>query len=79
MSRASRSDTLKCFDDLPDLALVDVYVVAALFGVAVPTAWRHSALGKIPHGRKIGTSTRWRVGELRAALAAAVPVNTGGR
>jgi predicted DNA-binding transcriptional regulator AlpA len=71
MSRASRSDTLRCFDDLPDLALVDIYVVAALFGMAVPTAWRHSAEGKIPHGRKVGKATRWRVGELRAVLAAA--------
>ncbi|WP_081067357.1 MULTISPECIES: helix-turn-helix transcriptional regulator [Burkholderia cepacia complex] len=65
MSRASLSNTLKHFDELPDAAWVDIYVVAALLDIGVPTAWRHAARGEIPRSRKFGGLTRFNVGELR--------------
>ncbi|WP_081896865.1 MULTISPECIES: helix-turn-helix transcriptional regulator [Burkholderia] len=47
-----------------------VRTVAGLFGISVPTVWRHARSGKLPAPRKIGSSTRWNVGELRAVLSA---------
>ncbi len=61
---------LQQFDQLPDAAHVDVRTVAGLFGISVPTVWRHTRSGKLPIPRKIGASTRWKVAELRAILAA---------
>lgn len=61
--------TLQQFDQLPDAAHVDVRTVAGLFGISVPTVWRHTRSGKLPAPRKIGASTRWNVAELRAILA----------
>lgn len=62
--------TLQQFDQLPDAAHVDVRTVAGLFGISVPTVWRHTRSGKLPAPRKIGASTRWNVAELRALLSA---------
>lgn len=62
--------TLQQFDQLPDSAHVDVRTVAGLFGISVPTVWRHTRSGKLPTPRKIGASTRWNVAELRAILSA---------
>ncbi|WP_333983724.1 helix-turn-helix domain-containing protein [Burkholderia gladioli] len=64
---------LQQFDQLPDAAHVDVRTVAGLFGISVPTVWRHTRSGKLPAPRKIGSSTRWNVAELRASLAGHVP------
>lgn len=61
---------LQQFDQLPDAAHVDVRTVAGLFGISVPTVWRHARSGKLPAPRKIGASTRWNVAELRAILSA---------
>jgi len=61
---------LQQFDQLPDAAHVDVRTVAGLFGISVPTVWRHARSGKLPAPRKIGAATRWNVAELRATLAA---------
>jgi predicted DNA-binding transcriptional regulator AlpA len=62
--------TLQQFDQLPDSAHVDVRTVAGLFGISVPTVWRHTRSGKLPTPRKIGASTRWNVAELRGILSA---------
>ncbi|MEK6383055.1 MAG: helix-turn-helix domain-containing protein [Paraburkholderia tropica] len=59
---------LQQFDQLPDAAEVDVRTVAGLFGISVPTVWRHARSGRLPAPRKIGASTRWNVAELRALL-----------
>lgn len=75
MTVTTLPDALAAFDSLPDSAHVDVRVVAGIFGCAVPTAWRRAAVGMIPKPHKFGSSTRWNVGELRAALAA---VRAGG-
>lgn len=61
--------SLKGFDDLPDSGHVDVKVVAALFGCSVPTVWRRVRSGQLVDPHKLGErTTRWKVGELRAAL-----------
>ncbi|RQZ93668.1 transcriptional regulator [Burkholderia cenocepacia] len=64
-------DKLKNFDSLPNAASVDVHVVAALCGCSVSTAWKRSSRGALPKPRKIGGSTLWNVGELRAVLTGA--------
>lgn len=69
---ASIPAALTNFDQLPDSANVDVYVVAGLCGGGVSTVWRRLRQNDplIPKPRKFGRSTRFNVGELRAALAA---------
>ncbi|MGF6757267.1 putative DNA-binding transcriptional regulator AlpA [Paraburkholderia sp. GAS42] len=62
------ADTLKNFDSLPNAAGVDVQTVAALCGCSVATTWERARRGALPKPRKIGGSTRWNVGELRAVL-----------
>lgn len=57
------------FDKLPNSAHVDVKVVAAIFGVSIPTIWRWASQKKITAPVKVGIqSTRWNVGLLRAHL-----------
>ncbi|ARK40647.1 transcriptional regulator [Burkholderia pseudomallei] len=68
LANARLPKALISFDSLPDSAHVDVRAVAGLYGCSVPTAWRRSAAGLIPAPKKFGHSTRWNVGELRAAL-----------
>lgn len=66
---ASILEVLKNFDNLPDLAHVDVKVVAVLYGKSVNSVWRDSKSGLIPLPDRFGGSTRWQVGRLRRALA----------
>lgn len=61
------SPTIRHFESLPDSALVDVKIVAALRGISVPTAWRHVRKGLLPQPQRTGTCcTRWLVRDLRA-------------
>nr|WP_062081305.1 hypothetical protein [Caballeronia udeis] len=62
---------LAAFDSMPASALVDVKVVAGLYGCSVPTIWRRAASGLLPKPEKHGGTTRWRVGDLRQALSSA--------
>lgn len=58
------------FDKLPDSAHVRMPIVAPLFGISVPTAWRWAKDGRLPAPKKLGPNvTAWNVGELRRALA----------
>jgi predicted DNA-binding transcriptional regulator AlpA len=60
---------VKAFDDLPDSANVPVKVVGALFGCSTATVWRWVRSGHLVAPHRFGLrSTRWSVGELRAAL-----------
>jgi predicted DNA-binding transcriptional regulator AlpA len=68
---ATIPEVLQHFDHLPDSAHVDVKVVAALFGKSVNSVWRDAKRGLIPSPVRFGGSTRWQVGGLRRALAAA--------
>lgn len=60
---------LQHFDKLPASAVADVRVVAALFSVSIPTVWRWTRDQRLPAPSKFGGVTRWRVGDLRAAMA----------
>lgn len=62
--------SLREFDALPDLAHVKLNVVKALYACSSATVWRRVSDGLIPAPYKLGGSTLWRVGELRAALNA---------
>lgn len=61
---------LQQFDHLPASANVRLPVVIGLFGCSAPTVWRRVKSGGVPAPRKIGGTTVWNVGELRAALRA---------
>lgn len=59
------------FDLLPDFALVDIRVVAAVEGYSTATAWRKVSSGELPKPIKQGPRiTRFLVGDLRAKRAA---------
>ncbi len=61
---------LSVFDDLPESAFVSLYVVCALFGCSPATIWRRVRAGQLVMPHRIGLrTTRWRVGDLRKALA----------
>jgi prophage regulatory protein len=61
--------TFMAFDDLPDSAYVALPVVCALYDCSPATVWRRVASGQLVAPHRLGTrTTRWRVGELRAAL-----------
>jgi predicted DNA-binding transcriptional regulator AlpA len=69
MADAALPKALITLDSLPNSAHVDVRVVAGLYGCSVPTVWRRVTAKLIPAPRKFGSSTRWNLGELRAAIA----------
>ncbi len=63
--------TLKNFDDLPDSANVSIQIVCALFCCSTATVWRRVKQGTFVQPVKFGLrTTRWNVGQLRAALNA---------
>jgi predicted DNA-binding transcriptional regulator AlpA len=60
------------FPQMPDEAFVAQPVVESLYSCSAATVWRMVKAKSIPQPHKTGpNSTRWKVGELRAALAAA--------
>jgi len=63
-------DALAAFPHLPDEALTDIKIVSAVTSRSPASIWRDVKAGRLPAPHKIGPrSTRWKVGELRAALA----------
>lgn len=62
---------LETFPFLPDEALIDIRAVCALLGRSSASIWRDVAAGRLAAPVKVGCSTRWRVGDVRAALAGA--------
>lgn len=61
---------LKTFASLPDAAFIRGEMVDAIFSISTPTRWRWGKSGLLPKPRRIGRTTLWNVGEIRAALAA---------
>lgn len=59
------------FDRLPDAARAPLPVVCGLYNVSPATVWRRVKSGLIPPPVKEGGTTRWVVGDLRAALGQA--------
>ncbi len=60
--------TLEIFPVLPDDALIELRVVCALRGRSRASNWRDVKDGRLAQPIKVGHSTRWRVGDVRAAL-----------
>ncbi|MEY8174004.1 helix-turn-helix transcriptional regulator [Burkholderia multivorans] len=69
---SKKKQIIKQFDDLPNAAVVDDSVVAALCGCNVATVWDRAKKGTLPKPVKIGGSTRWHVGKLRSYLSTGV-------
>lgn len=62
--------SLQHFDDLPASAQVPARTLASLLDVSEVTVWRWSKIGKLPRPIKLGgNTTRYNVGEIRAAIA----------
>lgn len=59
---------VETFDQLPDVALVRLPVVRALFGISSATVWRWAKDGRLPPPVRTGRVTAWPVGALRATL-----------
>ena len=65
------SKSVESFDKLPDSALIDVRSLALLLGCSDNTIWRRSKAGVLPVPIRVSPQqTRWRVGDVRCALAA---------
>lgn len=61
---------LEAFDSLPDSALIDVNTYSRLLGCSATTIWRRAAAGMLPKPIRVSDQqTRWRVGDVRKALA----------
>jgi len=56
------------FSCLPDDALVDVRVLAAIQGCSVATVWRDVSRGRLPRPQRSGARSRWTAGVARASL-----------
>lgn len=57
-------------DAMPDCGFVAARSLAAWLGVSQVTVWRWVKTGQLPAPKKLGANTtRFRVGEVRAALA----------
>ena len=65
------NDTTNNFDALPDSAFVTDINLAAIFQVHRLTIWRWSKVGgQFPKPYRLGgNTTRWKVGEVRQAIA----------
>jgi predicted DNA-binding transcriptional regulator AlpA len=66
MRRVQRN--LEIFPSLPDDALIEIRVVCALIGRSPASIYRDVAAGRLAQPVKVGSSTRWRAGGVRAAL-----------
>ena len=63
------NETLGRFDVLPAEALIDITAVCAVLGRSPASVWRDAAGGRLAPPIRVGIrSTRWRVGDVRAAL-----------
>jgi len=66
MARNTIPPTLAAFDSLPDSSLIDVKVLSGIFGCSENTIWRRYGSLAIKVSPQ---QTRWRVGDVRKALA----------
>lgn len=70
MADKTATETLERFDLLPDSALIPASVVAGVFSCHASNIWRMSADGRLAKPVKVSPQvTRWRVADIRAALA----------
>lgn len=70
MATETNDPSLTNFDVLPDSAFIQSATLAALFQTSDTTIWRWTKDGKLPKPHKLGgNTTRWRIGEVRKAIA----------
>lgn len=70
----------KSFNDLDDDAYVNDRTIAGWCALSVSTIWRYTREGKLPQPVRISSRcTRWRVGDVRQALAAIAASQQGGQ
>lgn len=63
-------DSIKNLDALPDCGFVSARTLAAWFDVSEVTIWRWAKSGRLPTPRRLGgNTTRFNVGDVRAAVA----------
>jgi len=56
-------------DTLPASAMLSAADLAGMMGVSLNTVWRWAKAGRLPAPLRIGpNTTRWKAGEVRAAL-----------
>jgi predicted DNA-binding transcriptional regulator AlpA len=60
--------TLEHFDKLPDSARVRLPLLCLILGISEATAWRMAADGRLSKPIRLGGTTGWTVGAIRAAL-----------
>jgi predicted DNA-binding transcriptional regulator AlpA len=61
--------TLEFLPSLPDSAFIEIRVVSVLLGRSTASIWRDVAHGRLARPVRVGArSTRWRVGDVRAAM-----------
>lgn len=71
MAQRTIPPTLSAVENLPDIALIDVRICALLLGCSENTIWRRSRSGSFPKSIRVSSQqTRWRLGDVRKALAA---------
>jgi len=68
---AQADELVRDFDKLTASRLLPVEAVALLMNCHVATVWAMAKRGDLPKPIPIGGITRWRAGDLRAALAGA--------
>jgi predicted DNA-binding transcriptional regulator AlpA len=62
-------ERIKVFDDLPPSALLSAREIAGIVGISEKTVWRWVG-SRLPVPQRISARcTRWRVGDVRNALA----------
>lgn len=70
MAQRTIPSTLSAVDNLPDIALIDVRICALLLCCSENTIWRRSRNGSFPKSIRVSSQqTRWRLGDVRQALA----------
>jgi hypothetical protein len=75
----TRAAILAHLDELPDDALVQVELGAALYGASVRGFWRMADRGDVPRPNPVGRLRRWRLGDLRNHIRAGCPRVRDGR
>jgi predicted DNA-binding transcriptional regulator AlpA len=70
MAQRTIPPELAAVNVLPDFALIDVRICALLLSCSENTVWRRSKAGSFPKPIRVSPQqTRWRVGDVRKALA----------
>lgn len=60
-------------DEVDDVALVPVEVVAKILGISVRSVWRRLSAGELVAPRRLGRSVRWCRNEVRQWIADGCP------